>query len=200
MIDQVLDAYGFTLDDIRSWGGEIRYDPGKPNLPHRMGAVERGEIDAIWDEALHIFGTAALDAGMRFLPVDEPQLQELEAVGQRRAVIEKKLFPALEADVWTVDFSGWPVFCLDCTPDALVTTFCAAVDARRGNVPWYGDGPLDLRRMVSNTSDAPLPIPLHPPPNATGSRPATCSEAPTTPNSSTSPHASPARSSPVQLY
>jgi TRAP-type uncharacterized transport system substrate-binding protein len=99
---------------------------------------------------------------MRFLPVDEPQLAALEAVGQRRAPIEKKLYPALEADVWTVDFSGWPVFCLESTPDALVTAFCAAVDARKAHIPWYGDGPLDLQRMVSNTSDAPLPIPLHP--------------------------------------
>jgi hypothetical protein len=44
----------------------------------------------------------------------------------------------------------------------LVTAFCAAVEARKANIPWYGDGPLDLKRMVSNTSDAPLPIPLHP--------------------------------------
>jgi TRAP-type uncharacterized transport system substrate-binding protein len=162
MIDQVLATYGFTLDDIRSWGGEIRYDPGMPNLPHRLGAAERGEVDAIWDEALHIFGNEALAAGMRFIPVDEPQLQELEAVGQHRAVIEKRLFPALPADVWTVDFSGWPVFCLDSTPDQIVTAFCAAVDARKANIPWYGDGPLDLQRMVSDTADAPLPIPMHP--------------------------------------
>jgi TRAP-type uncharacterized transport system substrate-binding protein len=162
MINQVLDLYGFTLDDIRSWGGEIRYDDGMPSLPHRMGAVERGEIDAIWDEAVHNFAHDAFANGMRFLPVDEAVLQKLESIGHRRGPIPRSLYPELEADVWTVDFSGWPVFCLESAPDELVTAFCAAIDARKERVPWYGHGPMDLKLMVSDTPEAPVAVPLHP--------------------------------------
>jgi hypothetical protein len=68
----------------------------------------------------------------------------------------------MESDVWTVDFSGWPVFCLETTPDRIVSSFCAAVEARKANVPWYGEGPMDLKLMVSDPPEAPRTIPLHP--------------------------------------
>jgi TRAP-type uncharacterized transport system substrate-binding protein len=159
---QVLQAYGYSFEDIERWGGTVRLDDEFPNGPNRIGAAERGEVDAVWDEALGMFGKRALELGMRFLPVDEPQLQQLEALGLRRVAIPKSDYPALEADVWTVDFSGWPVFCLESTPDQIVTAFCAAVEARKANIPWYGSGPMDLKHMVSDTKDAPLTIPLHP--------------------------------------
>src|SRR5262249_51094337 len=159
---QVLEAYGFSFGDIERWGGVVRMDHEFPNGPNRIEAVARGEIDAVWDEAVPMFGKRALELGMRFLPVDEPQLQQLEAMGHRRIAIPRAEYPALERDVWTVDFSGWPVFCLESTPDELVTAFCAAVEARKASVPWYGEGPMDLKHMVSDPPDAPMTIPLHP--------------------------------------
>jgi TRAP-type uncharacterized transport system substrate-binding protein len=160
--NQVLEAYDFSFEDIERWGGVVRMDDEFPNGPNRIGAVERGEIDAVWDEALGMFGDKALQLGMRFLPIEEPILQQLEAKGLRRVVIPKYDYPALEADVWTVDFSGWPVFCLESTPDEIVTAFCEAVEARKANIPWYGEGPMDLKFMVSDPPEAPLTIPLHP--------------------------------------
>lgn len=160
--DLVLETYGFSLKDIESWDGTLFMDDGMPNGPNRIGRVERGDADAVWDEALQTFGHRALDIGMRFLPVDEPNLQQLEAMGLRRVAIPKSTYTALDADVWTVDFSGWPVFCLDSTPDRLVTAFCEAVEARKANIPWYGAGPMDLKLMVSDPTEAPLTIPLHP--------------------------------------
>ncbi len=160
--NEVLQTYGFSLADIEKWGGTVRMDDEYPNGPNRIGAVARGEVDALWDEALGMFGDRALELGMRFLPVDEPNLRELEARGLRRVVIPKYDYPALDADVWTVDFSGWPVFCLESTPDELVTAFCEAVEARKANIPWYGEGPMDLKFMVSDPPEAPLTIPLHP--------------------------------------
>ena len=32
------------------------------------------------------------------------------ALGYRRGIIRKDLFPRLEADVLSIDFSGWPIF------------------------------------------------------------------------------------------
>jgi len=159
---QVLEVYGFSFEDIERWGGEVRYDDEFPNGPNRIGAVARGEVDAVWDEALPMFGDQALDLGMRFLPVDELQLQQLETMGHRRVAIPRSRYTKLQEDVWTVDFSGWPVFCLESTPEKLVTAFCAAVEARKDRVPWYGEGPMRLDLMVTDTPAAPLAIPLHP--------------------------------------
>ena len=159
---QVLEAYGYSFEDIERWGGVVRLDDEFPNGPNRIEAVARGEIDAVWDEAVPMFGAHALELGMRFLPVDEPELQGLEALGLRRVAISPSEYPGLEQDVWTVDFSGWPVFCLESTPDPLVSAFCAAVETRKAAIPWYGEGPMDLKHMVSDPPDAPLTIPLHP--------------------------------------
>jgi TRAP-type uncharacterized transport system substrate-binding protein len=44
----------------------------------------------------------------------------------------------------------------------MVTFFCEGLEARKERIPWYGEGPMDLERMVSDTKDAPMAIPLHP--------------------------------------
>ena len=119
IINHVCAAAGFTLDDIVSWGGEVRFDAGMPYGQNRIGAVHRGEIDAIFDEGASAWGNMALDLGMTFLSLPEAILQRLEAVGLRRGLIEKKSFPKLSADVPTLDFSGWPIYTLASTPDAL---------------------------------------------------------------------------------
>jgi TRAP-type uncharacterized transport system substrate-binding protein len=161
-VDEVLKTYGFSLDDIVSWGGEVRYDAGTPGHG-RIQAAERGEIEAIFDEAMGTFANRALDLDWRFLRVDEPNLQTLEGMGLRRVAITREEFPKLaEPEIWTVDFSGWPVFCLDSTPDAVVTAFCSALEARKDRIPWYGEGPMDLKVMVSDTREAPMLVPLHP--------------------------------------
>ncbi len=53
--NHVLGAYGMSFDDIVSWGGKVVHTEGMPNGPDRLGAVERGELDAVWDEALPRF-------------------------------------------------------------------------------------------------------------------------------------------------
>jgi TRAP-type uncharacterized transport system substrate-binding protein len=159
--DQVFSVHGFSLDDIVSWGGEVRYDEEMPNGPNRIGAVERGEIDALIDEAMPMWGAKALNLGMRFLKIDEPYLQRLEAIGLRRVAITKKEWPKLDRDVWTVDFSGWPVFCREDLADDIVHAFCVGLEARKDRIPWYGVGPLRLDLMVTDTREAPLAIALH---------------------------------------
>ncbi|MSQ53358.1 MAG: hypothetical protein EXR28_15920 [Betaproteobacteria bacterium] len=160
--NQVLASYGFSLEDITAWGGELRYTAGMPNGPQRLGAVARGELDAVFDEAVPTFGAAALAMDMRFLPVDEPELQMLDAIGLRRVAITPEEYPALAGPVWTVDFSGWPIFTRESTSAAIVSSFCKALEARKSTIPWYGQGPLDLKAMVSDTREAPMAIPLHP--------------------------------------
>ncbi|MBM2810364.1 MAG: hypothetical protein HW416_1123 [Chloroflexi bacterium] len=161
IMNEVLSKFGFSVNDIESWGGKLYYSNEMPQGPARLGAVRRGELDAIFDEAFRAFAGPALDAGMRFLPVDEPQLSELDAMGLRRIAIPADRY-GLEKDVWTVNFSGWPVFCLDSTSDHIVSQFCGAVEAKKDRVPWYGDGPMRLDQMCKDTTEGPLTIPLHP--------------------------------------
>jgi TRAP-type uncharacterized transport system substrate-binding protein len=160
--NHVFEAAGFSLDDILSWGGEVRYDGGMPYGANRIGAVERGEIDAIFDEGVSSWGNMALALGMDFLPLDEMILRRLEEVGLRRGLIEQKKFPKLRADVPTLDFSGWPIYTCENTSDNLVIDFCRALEASKDRIPWAKDAPLPLAQMVRDTPEGHLEVPLHP--------------------------------------
>ncbi len=163
MVKHVLAAYDFTLDDIVSWGGEVRYDPGLPDEGSgRLGAVARGEINAIFDEAINVWLNQGLDLGMRFLELEEPYLQKLEKMGYHRAPITKKEFPRIDRDIPTIDFSGWPIFTHARVSDDVITSFCSALEARKDRIPWQGEGPLPTERMCKDSADSPLDIPLHP--------------------------------------
>jgi TRAP-type uncharacterized transport system substrate-binding protein len=160
--NHVLSTYGMSLDDIVRWGGKVVYSEGLPYRPERLGAVERGELDAVWDEALPLFAPRAIELGMRFLAIDEPQLQSLEADGLRRAAITDEEYPGLGDTVWSLDFSGWPVFCLASAPDEMIYKLCAGLEARKDRIPWLGDGPLPLEQLCKDGKDGALYLPLHP--------------------------------------
>jgi TRAP-type uncharacterized transport system substrate-binding protein len=162
IVDHALKAAGFTLDDIVSWGGEVRYDAGMAYGPNRIGAMQRGEIDAIFDEGASAWGNMALELGMDFLSLDEKILLQLEASGLRRGLIEKKRFPNLDRDVPTLDFSGWPIYTHRDTADEFVTDFCRALDESKDRIPWADDAPLPLAQMVRDTPEGHLEVPLHP--------------------------------------
>jgi TRAP-type uncharacterized transport system substrate-binding protein len=162
IVNHVLAAAGFSLNDIVSWGGEVRYDAGMAYGPKRIGAIQRGEIHAIFDEGASTWGNMALELGMTFLSLDEGLLQRLEVAGLRRGLIEKKNFLKLADDVPTLDFSGWPIYTHADTSDALVTDFCRALKASKDRVPWAEEGPLPLGRMVQDSAEGHLEVPLHP--------------------------------------
>jgi TRAP-type uncharacterized transport system substrate-binding protein len=160
--NHVLSAAGFSLDDIVSWGGEIRYDAGMPYGANRIGAVQRGEIHAVFDEGASTWGNMALELGMAFLALDEDLLQRLEILGLRRGLIERTNFPKLASDVPTLDFSGWPIYTHQNTADTLVTDFCRALEASKDRIPWAQNAPLPLAQMVRDTPEGHLEVPLHP--------------------------------------
>jgi hypothetical protein len=162
VVHEVLKTAGFCLDDIVSWGGQVRYDDGLPMKSNRFGAMERGEIDMIIDEAVRGWVNAALEAGMRVLPLDEPMLGKLEALGLRQGVMPKARYPKLAGDLPTLDFSGFAVYTHASVPDAVVTAICAALEARKDRIAWQEPGPLPLDNMCRDTPDGPLNIPLHP--------------------------------------
>ena len=162
--NEVFKALGFSLDELVAWGGKI---VPRPRLGIDLGELERGEIDAFFEEGVHIWVGQALDAGMRLLPVDPPLAKKLEAIGWPCSLITKAQFPQLAEDVLSPDFSGWPIFTHAEAPDDLVRSFCQALEARKDRIPWEGgptrDGPpLPLEWMCKDTPDTPLCAPLHP--------------------------------------
>ena len=163
MLDDVLAAAGFSLDAIKQWGGEGKREGALPfpNSP-KFQALVRGEIDAIFDEASDVWVSEALAAGIELLALSEATVTKLEAMGYRRALIRRARFPKITADVLSIDFSGWPIFVHAEAPDALVTQFCAGLDARRERIPWDGAGPLPVERMCREAADTPQDVPLHP--------------------------------------
>lgn len=163
MLDDILAAAGFSLDDIRAWGGDFRRDGLFPTKDGpKFEALARGEIDAMFDEAVQEWVEEAVAAGMTILPLAEPTLKKLEAMGYRRAMIRKELYPSLPADVPTIDFSGWPIFVHAEMPDDWVSKICAGLDAGKERIPWQGEGPLPVERMCRDGEGTPLDVPLHP--------------------------------------
>ena len=162
VVDQVLQAHGFSLSDIVEWGGEISYDPGLPVDAARIGRVRSGQIDAIFDEAVTRFIPPAVELGMRFLPIEERAANQLSAMGLRPDAIPKRLFPMLPADVPTVDFSGFAVFTHAETPESFIYDFAHALDVRTARIPTQQPGPLPVEQMCRDTPEGPLGVPLHP--------------------------------------
>lgn len=160
-IDEVLKAYGFSLQDIVAWGGSVVNTPYMPFAPERNGQVKTGEVEAIFDEGVGRFIPMVGDLGMRLLPLEEPILQQMDAIRLHRATIPRSMFPNLPADVPTLDFSGWPVYTRADAPDDLIYGFCRALDARRASIPWELPGPLPLGDMCRDTEAGPLRVPLH---------------------------------------
>lgn len=162
VVDAVLAVAGFSLAEIVSWGGQVRYDDGLPMKDNRFGAVQRGEVDMIVDEAVRGWVNQALDAGMHILPLDDGMLTVLEALGLRRAVMPKMRYPKLPDDLPTLDFSGFAVYTHADVPDEVITSICAALEARKDRIGWQEPGPLPLEWMCRDSAEGPLTIPLHP--------------------------------------
>ena len=159
---EVLQAVGFSLDDIVSWGGQVRYDDGLPIKDNRLGAMQRGEVDMIIDEAVRGWANQALAAGMRILPLDETVITKMEALGLRRGVMPVARYPKLGKDLPTLDFSGFAVYTHADVADAVITSICAALEARKERIGWQEPGPLPVEKGCRDTDDGPLVIPLHP--------------------------------------
>jgi hypothetical protein len=162
VLDDVLAAVGISLDDIRSWGGEVRYDDGLPHKPTRSGLLHDGAIDAIFDEGVYNWVELANNAGLTFLDVPLEARTRLAANGYRTGTLRRDRYRTLETDVQTVDFSGFLVFTRADAPEAMVRAFSEALVAASAHTGWQGGSTLPLAHMCSDAIDAPQPLPFHP--------------------------------------
>ena len=160
-VTSVLQAAGFTLADVRRWGGRIQSVP-RPSHPDRRGAIEDGKINAVFDEGIMSWGQPALEHGFRFLPVAGTVRSRMLAMGYRAAVMSTVRFPGLGENVETLDFSGWPMVVHAEMADDVAYALCEAIEARREVIPTDNYRPLDMSQICADGAETPCDIPFHP--------------------------------------
>jgi TRAP-type uncharacterized transport system substrate-binding protein len=160
----VLAEYGFSFEDMVSWGGELLADrPRYINHPDSKAVSD--DFDAVFDEAVMTrrWHRITEDHDMVFLPVDEDVMQRLEAKGWNRGLIKKGQFRGVEEDLLAADFSDWLLFCHEDMDEELAYLTIGAIEEQAKTIeglfppPFTAlTGPVDLRRLATH-----VPIPLH---------------------------------------
>ena len=162
-IDEALQGYGLSFRDIEAWGGKI-LRVSNPSSKERKQQIASGEADAVFDEGLKSWGSLALQAGMRLLPIADGVLKRLEKLGYARASVTPKYYPQLERAIETLDFSGWLLFCHQDLPSAVAYEIASKVDKNIAKIPAdHFDGrPMTIQEFCQGGEAGPLGIPLHP--------------------------------------
>ena len=156
----VMKAAGFTLADLKKWGGKV-VSVSRPSHPDRRDAIQNGTVNAVFDEGIKSWGQTAVDSGFVYLPIEGELLRRLAKIGYRTSIVPKARFKGMARDVPTVDFSGWPIYTSEKASDKAIRAFCIGLQARADRLIVDGAG-LPLEQMVRDTPDGPLEVPFHP--------------------------------------
>ena len=162
-IEEVLKVYGIRLSDIERWGGKVM-EASSPSSPERLDAIRLARVDAVFDEGVKSWGAAALNAGMRFLPLGDAALRKMEKIGFPSAMLTRKHYPKMDQDIRTVDFSGWTYFCHADLPSGIAYNMAKAVDLCYKQIPvdHFDKRPMTMREFCQGGEAGQLNIPLHP--------------------------------------
>jgi TRAP-type uncharacterized transport system substrate-binding protein len=160
-VSAVLKAAGFSLAQLRKWGGKFHLAP-RPSHPGRRAAIESGAVNAIFDEGIKSWGQTALDNGFRYLPIDGSLLKRVSKYGYRTSFLTGSHFKGLSQDIPTLDFSGWPMIVHADMADEVAYALCEAIEKRRDLIPTDNYKPLDIAQLCANDEEAPFDVPLHP--------------------------------------
>jgi TRAP-type uncharacterized transport system substrate-binding protein len=162
-IEEVLKAYGMSLRDIERWGGKVMEAPS-PSSEERKRAIRTGNADAVFDEGVKSWGALALDAGMRFLPVNDAAARHMQRIGFPSALLTRKHYPKMDRDIQTVDFSGWTFFCHADLPSQIAYGMAKSVDLCHQRIPvdHFDKRPMSMREFCCGGEAGQLNIPLHP--------------------------------------
>jgi TRAP-type uncharacterized transport system substrate-binding protein len=161
LINQLLAIYDFSVADIESWGGRVS-TCGGPNDARRLSALERGELDAVFDEGIKAWFDKGLAAGLQPLDLEPKAYQVLGELGWRRVVVPAARFPGLKRDHDAIDFSGWPIYSSASLPDQVAYDAVAAIAAREAEIPWEKGGYHGMAQIGRDTEETPIDVPLHP--------------------------------------
>jgi TRAP transporter TAXI family solute receptor len=163
-ISTILSLYGFSLEKIKRWGGQVQECP-RPFSPERLKGIAKRSINAVFDEGISTIGgwlDQALENGYDVLPLEPEIVEKLEQLGYSRSVLPRSRYPQLKEDVTSIDFSGWSLVTHRWLPNNVAYAAIETIDARQNVIPVDDDKPLDLRNLCRSTEKCPLQIPLHP--------------------------------------
>lgn len=160
-VDALIAAAGFSLDDIRAWGGAV-HSVSRPSHPQRAEMIRKSEIDAVFDEGLLSWGQFAVEHGFRVLSVEGTVRARLEDGGFDMVSMTPERIPALRSPVTAVDFSGWPMIVHADMEDGVAYALCEAIEARKLAIPTDNFRPLDMVQLCTPDAETPRGAPLHP--------------------------------------
>jgi TRAP-type uncharacterized transport system substrate-binding protein len=160
-VTAVMKAAGFTLADLRRWGGNVQ-SVSRPSHPDRRDAIQNGTVNAVFDEGIKSWGQTAVDHGFIYLPIEGQILKRLAAMGYRASVVPKSRFKGMPSDIPTVDFSGWPMVVRSDMPNDVAYALCEAIDRRKAFIPSDNFKQIDIAQLCANDEEAPYNVPLHP--------------------------------------
>jgi len=131
-VGAVLRAAGFSLDDLRKWGGTVHSAP-RPSDPSRRAGIESDAINAVFDEGIKSWANTALENGFRFLPIEGAVLKKMRALGFRPTDM----------------------------PDKVAYALCEAIKSRKQMIPTDNYKPLRIAQLCANDAEAPYDAPFH---------------------------------------
>jgi len=159
-VEKVLRHHGWGLAEAENWGGRVDR-VGVPGDSARLEGLRQGLYDAVFDEGIVDWADLALSQNMIFLPLEDSVFKQMEYLGFRKVFIPKTRFTRLKADIPSMEFGGWALYCRADLPDETAYLIAGAIDQRRQTIPVDAEK-LDITRICKDTEEGPLCIPLHP--------------------------------------
>lgn len=162
-IEEVLKSYGMSFKQIEGWGGKVM-EAASPSSKDRKDHIQSGKADAVFDEGVKSWGPTALNAGMRFLPINDAAARHMSKLGFPSAMLTRKQYAELDRDIRCVDFSGWTFFCHADLPARVAYAMAKAVDLCHRHIPvdHFDKRPMTMREFSCGGEAGQLNIPLHP--------------------------------------
>ena len=160
-IASVLENIGASFSDLRAWGGKFQEVP-RPSDQARHDAIISGEIDAVFDEGVTIWGPGALAHGFHFLPMEGELMARMEEIGFQRATLSASRLPGLKEEVPCLNLGGFPIVVHADMPEPVAYAICDAIERRKSTIPIDKEGELDMAQLCGNDDEAPRNVPLHP--------------------------------------
>ncbi len=166
LIHQIFRVHGFSLDDVVSWGGELKLTGGPGNEERRLKPLRDNMLDAVADEGLVVWFDEALANGYVPLTYSDECFEQVCALGWRRFDINASdtsanAYANLREDHACFSFSGWPIYTRADMPDDVVYDVCEAIVARQEEIPWEQRSWSGIAQPFIETEATPMDVPLH---------------------------------------
>ncbi len=151
----VLNEYGFSYDDIVSWGGTVT--SVEHTAAEAQSRHDRGELDALFGDG-SAFDFSAWEwvaaHGYHFLDISEPVMQSLESKGLRRNLTPAGFLMGIDHTLNALDDSHIVLTCNEDLDDDIAYNLAKAIDLNKRDIELtsiqlaYGpDGKLPLTQL-----------------------------------------------------